>query len=101
MDKYLSICSVSQSFLPFMGGLTKYVNALGKRFIRDGHDFRVMHFKTQDLDSIDFYSGIPLLRTNVEGVGEESMAGYMRFKECLLNATHLSGEVAPDPKALP
>ncbi|HIH19429.1 TPA: glycosyltransferase family 4 protein [Candidatus Micrarchaeota archaeon] len=101
MDKYLSICSVSQSFLPFMGGLTKYVNALGKRFIRDGHDFRVMHFKAQNLDAIDFSSGIPLLRTNVEGVGTETMAGYMRFKECLLNATHLSGEIAPDPKTLP
>ena len=62
MDNYLSICSVSQSFLPYMGGLTKYVNALGKKFIRDGHDFRVMHFKTQNLDAIDFSSGIPLLR---------------------------------------
>ncbi len=101
MEKYMSICSVSQSFLPYMGGLTKYVNALGKKFIQGGHDFRVMHFKTQSIEAIDFSSGIPLLRTNVEGVGAEAMGGYMRFKESLLNATHLSGDIAADPRSLP
>lgn|GEM_PF-5767439 len=97
----MSICSVSQSFLPFMGGLTKYVNALGRQFIRDGHDFRVMHFKAQNVEAIDFSSGIPMIRTDVEGLGRDTMDGYMRFKEHILNATHLSGEVPSQPKNVP
>jgi len=101
MRKYLSICSVSQSFLPFMGGLTKYVNALGKKFVRDGHEFRVMHFKGKDIGAIDFSSGIELLRTDVEGIGEDTMEAYMKFKEYMLNATHLSGEIPEDPHEVP
>ncbi len=98
MKDYLSICSVSQSFLPYMGGLTKYVNALGRQFVKDGHEFRVVHFKTSNIGAVDFSSGIQLVRADIERLGEDAIAGYMGFKESLLNATHTYGQVVEPEK---
>ncbi len=87
MDK-LSICCVSQSFLPYIGGLAKYVEALGKEFIKNGNEFRVIHFKTPGIQPIDFSDGIEMIRANIPNLGEETLKKYMRFKELILNVTH-------------
>lgn len=83
-----SICCVSQSFLPYVGGLTRYVNALGKQLVKDGYDFRVFHFKTSNIGAVDFSTGMQLIRINIDDLGNDTLESYMGFKEMLLNATH-------------
>ncbi len=84
----LSICVVSQSFYPYLGGLTRYVNALGRQFIKNGSEFRVVHFKTPSIGQIDFSEGLELHRVNVNKLGSEVLSGYMKFKEIIIEATH-------------
>lgn len=88
MEKHISVACVSQSFLPYVGGLARYVEALGKQFLKNGHDFKVIHFKTASIGPIDFSSGIEMIRANVPKVGDETLAKYMKFKELILNVTH-------------
>lgn len=88
MKEYLSICCVSQSFLPYIGGLARYVESLGKQFIKHDHEFKVMHFKTASIESIDFSEGIQIIRVNVMKLGEDTLTSYMQFKEAILNITH-------------
>ncbi|MBI2079255.1 hypothetical protein HYT84_00700, partial [Candidatus Micrarchaeota archaeon] len=88
MKEYLSICCISQSFLPYIGGLARYVESLGKQFLKHGHEFKVMHFKTANIDPIDFSEGIEVIRVNVLNLGEETLIKYMEFKETILNITH-------------
>jgi glycosyltransferase involved in cell wall biosynthesis len=84
----ISICAVSQSFHPYLGGLTKYVNALGKELIKNGHEFRVIHLKTPSIGSIDFHDGVELIRTGISELSDEEMEGYGNFKEIILRVTH-------------
>ncbi|MBI5222910.1 glycosyltransferase family 4 protein [Candidatus Micrarchaeota archaeon] len=87
-DEHLSIFSVSQSFLPYIGGLARYVDALGKQFVKRGHQFQVAHFKTPQTDVIDFSGGIEIIRINVPKLGDETLSKYMQFKELVLKITH-------------
>ncbi len=84
----VSICAVSQSFYPYIGGLGRYVNALAKYLMKNGNEFRVIHFKTDAIPPIDFTEGIELLRVNIGKLGAEKIANYMRFKELVIDATH-------------
>ncbi len=84
----LSICAVSQSFYPYLGGLTRYVNALGRQFVKNGSEFRVVHFKTPSIGQIDYSEGLELLRVNVNKLGSDVLSDYMRFKEIIIEATH-------------
>lgn len=88
MKGHYSICCVSQSFLPYIGGLARYVESLGKQFLKHGHEFKVMHFKTANIDPIEFSEGIEIIRVNVTNLGEEMLIKYMQFKETILNITH-------------
>ena len=88
MKDHYSICCVSQSFLPYIGGLARYVESLGKQFLKHGHEFKVMHFKTVNVDPIEFSDGIEIIRINVTNLGEETILKYMQFKEAILNITH-------------
>ena len=88
MKNHYSICCVSQSFLPYIGGLARYVESLGKQFLKHGHEFKVMHFKTANIDPIDFSEGIEIIRVNVTNLGEDTLIKYMQFKELILNITH-------------
>ncbi len=84
----ISVCAVSQSFYPYMGGLTRYVNALAKYMMKTGNEFRVIHFKTDVIPPIDFSEGIELLRVNIGKLGNDKITNYMRFKEVIIEATH-------------
>ncbi|MBI2085414.1 MAG: glycosyltransferase family 4 protein [Candidatus Aenigmarchaeota archaeon] len=84
----ISVCAVSQSFYPYMGGLTRYVNALAKYLMKMGNEFRIIHFKTDTIPPIDFSEGIELLRVNIGKLGKDKIANYMRFKEIIIEATH-------------
>lgn len=93
-NRKISVCCVSQSFSPYIGGLARYVEALGKQFLRHDHDFRVIHFKTPNIQTIDFSSGIEMIRANVPKVGNKTLEKYLAFKEQILKVTH--EEVGPD-----
>jgi glycosyltransferase involved in cell wall biosynthesis len=91
MEEHISICSVSQSFYPYIGGLARYVDALGRKFVTNGHQFKVVHFKTSETPVIDFSHGLEITRVNIPKLGEETLSKYMEFKELILQVTH--GEV--------
>lgn len=88
MNEHLNICCVSQSFLPYVGGLTKYVQALGREFIKNGHQFTVLHFKTPKTDPVFYSDEIKMVRADVSKLGEETLKGYMKFKERIIDITH-------------
>lgn len=83
----ISICAVSQSFYPYIGGLGRYVNALAKQLMKNGNEFRVIHFKTDAIPPIDFTEGIELLRVNLGKLGADKVANYLKFKEIIIEAT--------------
>lgn len=91
MKEHISVCSVSQSFYPYIGGLARYVDALGRKFVSYGHEFRVVHFKTSETPVIDFSNGLEITRVNIPKLGEETLSKYMQFKELILQLTH--GEI--------
>lgn len=83
----MKICTVSQSFYPYVGGVTQYLMSLGKKLISRGDEMTVIHLKTPDMPDYEEIDGIKVHRmSDVDGQG--SMEGYFRFKELIIDITH-------------
>ncbi|WP_424359128.1 glycosyltransferase family 4 protein [Methanocella sp. MCL-LM] len=89
----MKICSVSQSFYPYVGGVTRYLQALGKRLIERGDEMIVIHFKTPEMSDYEVVDNIRVYRMAESAGLKESMEGYLKFKELIIDTTH--GSKAP------
>ena len=89
----MKICSVSQSFYPYVGGVTRYLQALGKRLIERGDEMIVVHLKTPEMSDFEVVDNIRVYRMAESAGLKESMDGYLKFKELIIDTTH--GSKAP------
>lgn len=84
----MKICTVSQSFYPYVGGVTRYLQALGKRLIERGDEMIVVHLKTPDMPDYEVVDSIRVYRMAESVALKDSMEGYLRFKELIIDTTH-------------
>jgi Glycosyltransferase len=89
----MKICTVSQSFYPYVGGVTRYLQALGRRLIERGDEMIVVHLKTPDMPEFEVVDGIRVYRMAETDSLRESMDGYLKFKELIIDITHGSKAV--------
>lgn len=89
----MKICSVSQSFYPYVGGVTRYLQALGKHLIERGDEMIVIHLKTPEMSDFEVVDNVRVYRMAESAGLRESMDGYLKFKELIIDTTH--GSKAP------
>ncbi|MCD1294428.1 glycosyltransferase family 1 protein [Methanocella sp. CWC-04] len=84
----MKICTVSQSFYPYVGGVTRYLLALGRRLIDRGDELVVVHLKAGDAPDFEVVDGIKVYRMSDQENVLESIEGYFKFKELIIDITH-------------
>lgn len=84
----MKICTVSQSFYPYVGGVTRYLQALGRRLIERGDEMIVVHLKTPEMPDFEIVDGIRVYRLAETDSLRESIDGYLKFKELIIDVTH-------------
>lgn len=89
----MKICTVSQSFYPYVGGVTRYLLALGRRLVERGDEMIVVHLKTPEMPDTEVVDGIKVFRMAESESLKESIEGYLKFKELIIDTTH--GSKAP------
>lgn len=86
----MKICTVSQSFYPYVGGVSQYLLALGKRLVARGDEMIAVHLKTPEMPDFEVVDGIRVYR--LAGMEDaDSVEGYFKFKEAVIDITHGSG----------
>jgi glycosyltransferase involved in cell wall biosynthesis len=91
----MKICAVSQSFYPYIGGVTRYLQALGKKMIGRGDELVVVHLKAPDMPDFEVVDGVKVYRMSGDEGMQESMDGYFKFKELIIDVTHGSVKGVP------
>ena len=83
------ICFVSQSFVPYPGGVSTYLYDLGKRFIKDGNDVTEVCFRPPGADYHEIIDGIEVYRIPKRIPSMEMFKGYGSFKDAIYKSFHL------------
>ncbi len=83
----MKICFLSQSFYPYVGGVSDYLRDLGRELTREGTEVHEVTFKTEDTSVYEDFEGIKVHRF-LRDRSTELLTGYGRFKENILKATH-------------
>lgn len=83
----MKICYLSQSFYPYVGGVSDYLRDLGRELTKDGTEVHEVTFKTKDTPEFEDFEGIKIHRFLGDAT-PELFGGYGRFKENILRATH-------------
>jgi glycosyltransferase involved in cell wall biosynthesis len=84
----MKICVVSQSFYPYIGGVTRYLQSLGRKLIGRGDEMVVVHLRAPDMPEYEVVNGIRVYRMSGEEGMQESIDGYFKFKELIIDVTH-------------
>jgi len=84
----MKICVVSQSFYPYIGGVTRYLQSLGRKLLARGDEMVVVHLRTPDMPEQDVIDGIKVYRMSEQEGMQESIDGYFKFKELIIDVTH-------------
>jgi glycosyltransferase involved in cell wall biosynthesis len=90
---YMKVCVVSQSYYPYIGGVTKYLQALGGKLLARGDEMIVVHLKAPDMPEFEVIDGVRIYRMAGDEGMQDTMGGYFKFKELIIDATH--GRPAP------
>lgn len=90
----MKICYLSQSFYPYVGGVSDYLRDLGRELTKEGVEVHEVTFKTKDTPRFEDFEGIKIHRF-LKDRSTELLEGYGRFKENILKATHTQ-KVRPD-----
>ena len=83
----MKICYLSQSFYPYVGGVSDYLRDLGRELTKDGIEVHQLTFKAEDTPSFEEFEGIKVHRF-LKDRSTELLEEYGRFKENILKATH-------------
>lgn len=83
----VKICYLSQSFHPYVGGVSDYLRDLGRELTKGGASVHEVTFRTGNTPAYEEFEGIKVHRFMKDG-STELLAGYGRFKENILKATH-------------
>jgi len=84
----IRICTVSQSFLPYTGGVSYYLIWLGRKCRELGHKLTVIHLRPKDSPVEDEVENIKVYRVPKEQPHPIVIEGYTRFKELILKIFH-------------
>ncbi len=83
------ICFVSQSFVPYPGGVSTYLYDLGKRFIKDNNAVTEVCFRPPGAGYHEIIDGIEVYRIPKRIPSMEVFKGYGSFKDAIYRAFHL------------
>jgi len=83
----MKICYLSQSFYPYVGGVSDYLRDLGRELTKKGLEIHEVTFKTKDTSIYEEFEGIKIHRF-LSDASPELLKGYGNFKENILKATH-------------
>jgi len=84
----MKICVVSQSFYPYIGGVTRYLQSLGRKLTARGDEMVVVHLRSSDMPEYEVVDGVRVYRMSGDEGMQESIDGYFRFKELIIDVTH-------------
>jgi len=84
----MKICVVSQSFYPYIGGVTRYLQSLGRKLTARGDEMVVVHLRSSDMPEYEVIDGVRVYRMSGDEGIQESIDGYFRFKELIIDVTH-------------
>ncbi|MEE9564520.1 MAG: glycosyltransferase family 4 protein [Candidatus Hydrothermarchaeaceae archaeon] len=83
----MKVCFLSQSFYPYVGGVSDYLRDLGRELTKGGIEVHEVTFKTEGTPIYEDFEGIKVHRF-LRDRTTELLEGYGRFKENILKATH-------------
>jgi len=83
----MKICFLSQSFYPYVGGVSDYLRDFGRELTKKGIEVHEVTFKTENTPVYEDFEGIKVHRF-LKDRSVDLLAGYGRFKENILKATH-------------
>ncbi len=83
----MKICYLSQSFYPYVGGVSDYLRDLGRELTKNGIEVHEVTFKAEDTPEFEEFEGIKIHRFLTDAT-PELLQEYGRFKENILRATH-------------
>ncbi|MEM4165321.1 MAG: glycosyltransferase family 4 protein [Nitrososphaerales archaeon] len=84
----MKICTVSQSFFPYTGGVSYYLLWLGRRCYELGHKLSVIHLRPKDVSIEDEIESIKVYRAPKEDLEQRVMEGYTKFKDLISKVFH-------------
>ncbi len=84
----MKICTVSQSFFPYTGGVSYYLLWLGRRCHELGHKLTVIHLRPKDSPIEEDVESIKVYRAPKEQLEQRVMEGYTRFKDLISKVFH-------------
>lgn len=84
----MKICVVSQSFYPYIGGVTRYLQSLGRKLTARGDEMVVVHLRSSDMPEYEVIDGVRVYRMSGDESMKESIDGYFKFKELIIDVTH-------------
>ena len=83
----MKICYLSQSFYPYVGGVSDYLRDLGRELINKGFEVHELTFKTHEAPAYEEFEGIKIHRFLADA-SPELLRNYGIFKENILMTTH-------------
>ena len=84
----MRICSVTQSFYPYIGGVSSYLFHLAKEINKTDHNIQIVSLNFDDSPLNEYVHDINVIRTNYYHSTSNLVKGYASFKEILLKAFH-------------
>ena len=84
----MEICTVTQSFYPYVGGVSSYLFHLAKELNKTENIVQLVSLNLDDSPLNESIHGINMFRTNYYPSTSELVKGYASFKEILLKAFH-------------
>jgi glycosyltransferase involved in cell wall biosynthesis len=83
----MKVCYISQSFYPYVGGVSDYLRDLGRELTNRGMEVHELTFKTHETPEYEEFEGIKVHRF-LRDRSIELLEGYGKFKENVLKVTH-------------
>lgn len=83
----MKICYLSQSFYPYVGGVSDYLRDLGRELTKEGIEVHEITFKTEETPSHENFEGI-IVHRFLKDRSVNLLKEYGRFKENILKVTH-------------
>ena len=84
----MKIYFASQSFYPYIGGVSTYLLALEKEMVKKGNEVVEVHLRLSGEPNEDEIDGIEIHRVPREPIDREVMLGYSKFKEAVYKECH-------------
>ena len=84
----MKVYFASQSFYPYIGGVSTYLLALEKEMVKKGNEVVEVHLRLAGEPNKDEINGIKIHRVPREPINQEVMLGYSKFKEAVYKECH-------------